>query len=202
MTTSAAHQRRGLATLMWLALPLVVGGGAGWWYVRHELPYVNRSNFVSPLALESLTVRHDAKGSGHFGAPRSGSRHHTGVDLLARVGDPVFAIRSGRVMASRYHRGFGYFIEIDHGRGFSSLYAHLSRLDVRRGMRVRQGQLIGAVGKSGNARSRHVEAHLHFELQRKGQPIDPRSVSFFHARIHDPVYDTPASQNLTASATH
>lgn len=173
---------------MLLALPLIVGGGAGWWYVRHELPYVNRAAFVLPLAAEQLTVRHDAKGSGHFGAPRSGPRHHTGVDLLANVGDSVYAVRSGHVREARYHKGFGYFCEVDHGRGFSSLYAHLSRLHVRQGERVRQGQVLGAVGKSGNARSKFVEAHLHFEVRHHGQPTNPTVITFFRSHIADPVH--------------
>lgn len=189
MSRHASSHRRGLATVMLLAIPLAIGGAAGWWYVQHELPYVNRAEFVAPLGLAPLTVRHDAKGSGHYGARRSGSRVHAGVDLLAKIGEPVYAIRSGRVREARYHRGLGYFCEVDHGEGFSSLYAHLSRLDVRRGMRVRQGQLLGAVGKSGNARSKWVAAHLHFELRRQGQAFDPATLTFFRERVLDPVHE-------------
>ena len=189
----SSQQHRGLATLALLTVPLMVGGGAGWWYVRHELPYVNRVEYVSPLMTEQLVLRHDAKGPGYFGAPRSGARHHTGVDVLSNVGQPVMAVRSGYVREARYHRGFGFFVTLDHGAGRGSLYAHLSRLDVRRGQRVRQGQVIGAVGKSGNARSRMVAAHLHFELHQDGQPIDPNSVAFFQSHIVDPAYDPTTS---------
>ena len=177
--------RHGLTTLLLLGLPFLVMVAGGWWYVRHELPYVNRVEFVSPLAAETLRIRHDAKGSGAFGAPRSGPRHHTGVDLLGQMGQPVYAIRSGRVREARYHRGFGYFVEVEHGKGLSSLYAHLSHLHVRRGERVRQGHIIGTVGKSGNARSTLVAPHLHFELRQARQPINPASLAFFQARIVD-----------------
>lgn len=191
MIRSANAQRRGLATLMWLAVPLVLGGTTGWWYVQHQLPFVNKTEFVAPIAVQRMTIRHDAKGSGHFGAPRSGARHHSGVDLLGKVGDPVYAVRSGWVREARFHKGFGYYVEIDHGHAFTTLYAHLSRMDVRRGDRVRQGQRIGSIGKSGNARSKLVEAHLHFELRQNGEPIDPLKITFFYARIVDPVHPKP-----------
>ena len=190
--SAAPARRRGMAALKLLAMPLAVAGGIGWWYVRAELPYRNRAEFVAPLVGDSWMIRHDAKGSGYFGAPRSGERHHGGVDLLATIGDPVYAIRSGRVREARFHRGFGYFVEVDHGQGLTSLYAHLSRMDVRAGERVRQGQLIGAVGKSGNARSKLVAAHLHFEVRRQGRPFDPGSITYFHSRIID---DTAHEQN-------
>ena len=185
LEVAGAHQRRGLARLMLLVIPMTFSGGAAWWYVRHELPYVNRAAWVPPLPSE-LLLRHDAKGSGYFGASRSGGRHHTGVDLLSEIGQPVFAVRSGRVREARYHTGFGFFIEVDHGDGCSTLYAHLSRLGVRRGERVRQGELIGAVGKSGNARSKLVAAHLHFEVRRQGEPVDPMSFGYFQSHIVDP----------------
>lgn len=188
------QQRRGLATLMLLAIPLSIGGGAAWWYVRQELPYVNRAEWVLPLPSDTLVLRHDAKGSGSFGAPRSGARHHTGVDLLGEVGQSVLTVRSGRVREARYHQGFGLFVNVDHGDGMSTLYAHLSQLGVHRGERVRQGQVIGAVGKSGNARSKWVAAHLHFEVRRQGEPVDPMSLPYFQSRIVDPAREADATE--------
>ncbi len=76
-------------------------------------------------------------------------------------------------MKADYHRGYGNFIMIDHGKGLTSLYAHLKEKEVRRGDRVRQGQEIGVIGKTGNARRGAILPHLHFEWIQDGKPQDP-----------------------------
>lgn len=153
-----------------IALLCVVGVACG----AYAWTFADRVAFLPPLVGQSLVVRHDLHGQGTFGAPRHGRRVHRGVDLIAPVGTPVRAVKGGWVTeATNDPRGMGNHVIVWHGRGLSTLYAHLSRLDVRRGQRVRQGQMLGAVGKTGNARARDITAHLHFEVHEHGEPVDP-----------------------------
>ncbi len=151
----------------WLAGAALLG--AAW-----ELPYVNWRAVASPLGERPLVIRQDAKGDGRFLSPRSGNRRHRGIDLVADLGSPVQAIRSGRVLEVGTHRGLGRFIVVGHRRHLRSLYAHLKTADVVEGQRVRQGQVIGAVGKTGNARHAWITPHLHLEVMRRKEPINPQ----------------------------
>ncbi len=104
---------------------------------------------------------------------------HPGIDFSAPGGTPVFATANGVVTeANQRIRGLGLHIKIDHGNGFSTLYAHLSELVVRRGQKVTQGQVIGYVGNTGKA----LLPHLHYEVQYKGSPINP--IYFFFLELN------------------
>lgn len=119
----------------------------------------------APLSL-SRPVR--ARYSDRFG-PR-GNRFHTGLDFPAAYGARVSAARSGRVAFAGWNSGgYGYLVVIRHGHGVRSLYAHLSRLSVRRGNGVRRGTRVGAVGASGHA----TGPHLHFEVRVRGAAVNP-----------------------------
>ncbi|MBI4341817.1 MAG: M23 family metallopeptidase [Candidatus Omnitrophica bacterium] len=141
-----------------------------------EAPYVNWRSVAPPIDADQLLVRQDAKGDGRFGAPRSGRRSHRGIDLVAPLDSPVRAIRSGTVTRVGTHRGLGRFVELSHRRDLTSLYAHLATTTVTQGQRVTQGQAIGTVGKTGNARHPWISAHLHLEVTRRGEVIDPATV--------------------------
>ncbi len=164
---------------------LLAAGAAGVLLVGLELPYVNWRSLVPPVDAAPLLIRQDAKGDGAFGAPRSGSRRHRGVDLAAPLGAPVRAIRSGRVVEVGTHRGLGRFVVIEHHGGLTSLYAHLATVGCRVNDRVRQGQVIGAVGKTGNARHHWITPHVHLELVRDGEPVDPATLGL-HAMLSSP----------------
>lgn len=97
---------------------------------------------------------------------------HKGVDLAVPVGTPVTAIKSGTVEFAGEMRGYGLVVMLRHGPTVRSVYAHLSRLDVRKGDRVDGRQVIGLSGQSGNASG----PHLHFEVQRWGRHEDPVSL--------------------------
>jgi hypothetical protein len=105
--------------------------------------------------------------SSHFG--KRGRRHHKGIDIVANVGTPIVAAGDGEVIFAGRRRGYGLTIVIDHGQ-FMTLYAHASKLIAQNGNKVRQGEFIAKVGRSGNARG----AHLHFELRDSAnRPLDP-----------------------------
>ena len=96
-------------------------------------------------------------------------RHHDGVDIAVPYGSPIYAARPGRVAFSGWYPAYGRTVIIDHGDGVQTLYAHASTLLVSAGETVRQGQLIARVGTSG----RSTGPHLHFEVRRGGQPVNP-----------------------------
>ncbi|MBQ7294649.1 MAG: peptidoglycan DD-metalloendopeptidase family protein [Clostridia bacterium] len=113
---------------------------------------------------------------GYRDASISGWSFHGGIDLAggngALHGAPVYATRSGRVITavtSYDPRGYGIYVVIDHGDGYSSLYGHMSARYVNTGDTVTKGQMIGRVGDTGNTKG----AHLHFEIRYYGEKKDP-----------------------------
>jgi murein DD-endopeptidase MepM/ murein hydrolase activator NlpD len=102
--------------------------------------------------------------------PLSGRRDlHTGIDIKAPNGRTVRAAASGRVVHAGWMGGYGRTVVIDHGNGYTTLYAHCSALLVKRGQRVSSGDAVGRVGSSG----RSTGPHLHFEIRSKGSTVDP-----------------------------
>ena len=94
---------------------------------------------------------------------------HPGLDFQSVTGTPFFAAAKGRVVQSGLIPGYGNQIVIDHGDGFSTRYAHASKLYVKQGMFVQQNTLLGAVGSTG----RSTGPHLHYEVIKGGERIDP-----------------------------
>lgn len=113
-----------------------------------------------------------SSGYGYRTRAGGGGRHHTGLDLQARRGDPVYSAGDGVVAAGGESGAYGRFVSVDHGQELSSFYAHLETRQVRTGERIRRGQVIGFVGSTGNA----TGPHLHFELRWRGRWVDPLSV--------------------------
>lgn len=96
-------------------------------------------------------------------------RLHAGVDFGAPIGTPVRCAGPGEVVAATCMRGFGNVVIVDHGGGISTVYAHLSRIGVRPGQKIGQGQVLGAVGMTGLA----TGPHLHWEVHVGGRAVDP-----------------------------
>jgi murein DD-endopeptidase MepM/ murein hydrolase activator NlpD len=94
---------------------------------------------------------------------------HEGVDFSARRGSKVYATADGVVTHSKYDRGYGYTIEIDHGNGIITKYAHNDKLLVRKGQKVRRGDVIAYLGNSG----RSTAPHLHYEVRINGVAQNP-----------------------------
>lgn len=102
--------------------------------------------------------------------PISGHRKmHKGIDIAAKTGTPIYAAASGTVHFSGVQGGYGKVVEIDHGFGYLSRYAHASRLLVKEGETIRRGQLIALVGSTGAS----TGAHLHFEVEVDSTHVDP-----------------------------
>lgn len=100
--------------------------------------------------------------------PRRG-KHHDGIDLAVPVGTQILAVAGGKVLYAARFTTYGNLVVIKHRNGYSSAYAHLKRMYVKKGQTVKQGQKIGTVGMTGKTSG----PHLHFEIQKNIDPIDP-----------------------------
>jgi murein DD-endopeptidase MepM/ murein hydrolase activator NlpD len=143
-------------------------------YLVASIYSLDKNYFLCPIPYSwDMVIRCDSRGEGFFAAKRNGNRMHKGIDLAADIGTPVLACRAGRVHTAVQPRGMGNYVVISHSDGLSSLYGHLSRIDVADGVFVRQGQVIGCVGKTGNAGHPGMQAHLHFEVKKDEVYHDP-----------------------------
>jgi murein DD-endopeptidase MepM/ murein hydrolase activator NlpD len=97
-------------------------------------------------------------------------RPHLGIDLAAPKGTSILAAHDGVVVyAGREFKGFGKMVLIEGAYGWASVYAHFTKIYVKTGERVKQGQILGGMGRTGRA----TGVHLHFELRKKKGPVDP-----------------------------
>lgn len=102
------------------------------------------------------------------------TRMHAGIDFGASYGSPIYAVGDATVSFAGWHGGHGNYVRLDHGGGYATGYAHMSRIAVGSGSRVRAGQVIGYVGSTGLS----TGPHLHYELYRNGAAVNPMSVRF------------------------
>jgi murein DD-endopeptidase MepM/ murein hydrolase activator NlpD len=117
-----------------------------------------------------------------------GTKYHTGVDLRAPEGSPILAATGGVVKSAGQRGGYGNAVEIDHGNGLSTLYAHASELLVTAGEKVNPGQAIGRAGMTGHA----TGPHLHFEVRLNDRPVDPtRALNRYRDRVDDQIAVKP-----------
>ena len=141
----------------------VDGLAAAW---AAERAAMQRLPLQSPLAVEHhlsspFGVRHDPF--------NLGLAQHEGIDLVAPSGSPILAAAAGVVVQADRMGPYGLAVDIDHGRGFTTRYAHASKLEVAVGDAVQAGQPIARVGSTG----RSTAPHLHYEVRLNGQPIAP-----------------------------
>jgi len=108
---------------------------------------------------------------------------HTGVDLSAPRGTPILAAADGVVVSAEWESGYGYTTRILHNDGVETIYAHQSRITdgIVPGANVRQGQIVGLVGATGNA----TGPHLHYEIHVDGEPVDPLGDEVRQAALAD-----------------
>ena len=117
-------------------------------------------------------------------------RFHYGMDFTAKRGTPIYATGNGIIKrADNRSSGYGKHIRIDHGFGYVSLYAHLSKYNVRRGQKVKRGDIIGYVGNSG----RSVGPHLHYEIFKDNKKINP--LNFYYGNLSAKEYEALLSQS-------
>jgi murein DD-endopeptidase MepM/ murein hydrolase activator NlpD len=132
---------------------------------------------IQPVKNEDL--KHMASGFGYRTDPFTKARKmHEGMDFTAKTGTPIYATGDGIVKnADNSLSGYGNHIEINHGFGYLTLYAHLSSYKVRPGQRVKRGDVIGLVGSTGRSQA----PHLHYEVHKDGKVVNP--INFYYGNI-------------------
>lgn len=102
-------------------------------------------------------------------------KFHHGMDFSAPVGTEIYATGNGRVIYAGWKQGYGNTVVIDHGYGYTTVYAHCYKAVARKGQRVKRGDIIALVGNSGKS----TGPHLHYEVRIKDKPVDPRNYYFY-----------------------
>lgn len=105
---------------------------------------------------------------------------HKGIDLGAPTGTPIHAVRAGRVIFAGPHGGHGNLVEVDHGNGVITRYAHCSQIGVVEGQQIGENEVVGLVGNTGHS----TGPHLHFEVHVDGRAVDP--LSYFDSPVGTP----------------
>ena len=139
------------------------GGGGG---SLPELRSVKSVQFDSPMPRNAIVTS-------PFGPRWRGI--HEGIDIDAERGDPIKSAADGIVIKAGKGTGYGKMVKIDHGGGYVTVYAHLSKIKVKLGEKVKRGDVIGKAGNTGTSSG----PHLHFEIQENGTPIDPQTIIRF-----------------------
>ncbi|MDN2567356.1 peptidoglycan DD-metalloendopeptidase family protein [Aquibium sp. A9E412] len=124
-----------------------------------------RLPIAHPVPGAALTSRFGVRRDPLIGTPA----HHSGLDFRAATGHPVRAAGAGTVVTAGWNGGYGRMVEIRHADGLTTRYAHMSKITVRKGQEVGPGTVIGKVGSSG----RSTGPHLHYEVRRSGEAVDP-----------------------------
>jgi murein DD-endopeptidase MepM/ murein hydrolase activator NlpD len=110
-------------------------------------------------------------------------RRHTGIDLIGKRGQPIYATADGTVSSENPGAGYGISVVINHGNGYKTVYAHLSKTAVHPGKKVKRGEVIGYMGSTGLASG----THLHYEVVKNGQKVNP--VHFFYGDLTPEEYE-------------
>jgi len=111
-------------------------------------------------------------------------RMHTGVDFTAPLGTPIYATGDGNVVKVENNRsGYGLLVVIDHGYGYHTYYAHMSKANVRLGQKIKRGEIVGLVGNSGIS----TAPHLHYEVIKNGEKVNP--VNYFYNDLTPEEYE-------------
>jgi murein DD-endopeptidase MepM/ murein hydrolase activator NlpD len=135
---------------------------------------------VMPASLEYIS-----SGFGYRSDPfTGGAAYHAGLDFRGPIGAPIYAAAAGTVSFAGVRSGYGNCIEIDHGNGLMTRYAHMSGYRARAGQKVAAGQVVGLIGSTG----RSTGPHLHFEVRINDRPLNPRP--FLEAAAH--VFQEPS----------
>ncbi|MBL4652846.1 MAG: M23 family metallopeptidase [Flavobacteriales bacterium] len=108
---------------------------------------------------------------------------HWGMDFSATIGTEIYATGNGVIKTVKYQKGYGKHIVIDHGYGYQTYYAHMSKFNVRKGQEVKRGEIIGYVGNTGTS----TAPHLHYEVLKNGRKLNP--VNFYFNDLSPEEYD-------------
>ena len=101
-------------------------------------------------------------------------KFHAGMDFTGTVGTPIYATGNGVVIESKFDKGYGRHVVIDHGFSYKTLYAHMDKILAKKGQKIKRGDVIGYLGNTGLS----TGPHLHYEVRKNNKPIDPINFYF------------------------
>ncbi|MCL2109424.1 MAG: M23 family metallopeptidase, partial [Oscillospiraceae bacterium] len=147
------------------------------------------SNWMWPTSARTLTSPNSKPNARRWGGV------HGGIDIAGATGTNVFASKSGKVIAAQWHNSYGNYVKIQHGDGTYSLYAHMSKIEVKRTDNVKQGEIIGKIGSTGDS----TGPHLHFEIRNKNDATINNNPAWRASGINGKSFDGKSKTNWTGS---
>lgn len=136
------------------------------------------------MPMKSNDITYYASGFGYRIHPIYKTRKmHTGVDFAALKGKEIHATGDGVVVTAGYARGYGQYVVIDHGYSYKTLYGHMSKIEAKRGQKIKRGEIVGYVGSTGTSTGNH----LHYEVRKNNRPVNP--VNFYMNDLSPEEYD-------------
>lgn len=140
---------------------------AQWDKLDRSTPAAARVSVPSRMPLDNTVLTSDYGMRTH--PVLGGRRAHNGVDLAAPTGTPIYATADGYVSKAEWFSSYGKYVSIEHGANLQTRFAHMSRITVEAGTRVKKGDIIGYVGSTG----RSTGPHLHYEVRIDGKAVNP-----------------------------
>ena len=154
---------------------------------RNNRDRIDHIPSIQPISSENMKKM--ASGYGYRRDPIYGTgRFHEGLDFAADTGTPVYATADGKVVHADWQSGYGNLLEIDHGYGYVTRYAHLSKFKVKEGDEVKRGDLIAETGNTGKS----TGPHLHYEVRYRNSPQNP--INYYFMDITPEEYDNMIRQ--------
>lgn len=167
MATKQSSKKAGFKYL--LIIPALVFGLLSFSFTStaDEPQDKGKKNLPTIWPMEKSDIKEISK---DFGG--SGAENHPGIDFVAKQGTPVLATASGFVKAAKEKGAYGNIVYLVHDDHCSTLYAHLDKIKVKEGMKVKKGDVIGTVGSTGKS----TGPHLHYEIMIDGESVNPKKV--------------------------
>lgn len=153
--------------------------GELWGMLQHKEERMNRIPAISPVRNPKVISGFGLR----YHPVYKILRRHTGIDLIGKRGQAIYATADGVVSSEHPGSGYGNSVVINHGYGYQTIYAHLSKANVRPGQKVKRGEVIGKMGSSGLSSG----VHLHYEVIKNGQKVNP--VHFFYGDLSPAEYE-------------
>lgn len=139
---------------------------------------------ILPVSLNKESTRQISSSFGYRMHPIYKTvRFHSGMDFTGTIGTPIYATGNGTVEDSSFDKGYGRHIIINHGYNYKTVYAHLDKSTVKKGQKVKRGDIIGYLGNTGLS----TAPHLHYEVRKNNKPLDP--VNFYFNDLSAEEYD-------------
>lgn len=142
--------------------------------VKNKIDMLASIPAILPISLKDKNTRIVSSSYGYRMHPiYKTKKFHAGMDFTGAIGTPIYATGNGTVIKSQFEKGYGRHVVIDHGFNFKTVYAHMNEATVKKGQKVKRGDLIGYIGNTGLS----TGPHLHYEVRKNDKPLDP--VNFY-----------------------